>query len=206
MKNPWLDIPLTDLEGHMALPHVAQALLLSDVFASALKKFSPQSVAIIGCSGGNGFERISPLVTRRVVGVDINPDYIRETQRRFKDSLPGLELFAGDIQTDDFNFLPVDLVYAGLLFEYVEIDTVLPKIHSKLSPIGRLVTVVQLPSKTISEITPSPFAGIQKLSSVMHLVPPELLESKAIVHGFKQTEKHIEESMGGKQFMVQTFH
>jgi hypothetical protein len=40
----------------------------------------------------------------------------------------------------------------------------------------------------------------------MHLVPPELLESKAIVHGFKQTEKHVEESMGGKQFMVQTFH
>jgi len=39
MKNPWLDIPLADYEGHMALPNVGQAQLLSDVFASALSKY-----------------------------------------------------------------------------------------------------------------------------------------------------------------------
>jgi hypothetical protein len=36
MKNPWLDIPLADDEGHMALPYVAQAELLSDIIADAL--------------------------------------------------------------------------------------------------------------------------------------------------------------------------
>jgi ubiquinone/menaquinone biosynthesis C-methylase UbiE len=146
------------------------------------------------------------MVTRRVVGVDINPDYIRETQRRFKDSLPGLELFVGDIQTDDFDFSPVDLVFAGLLFEYVDIDIALTKIRPLLNPTGRLISVVQLPSNAIPEITPSPFTSNQTLSSVMHIVPPELLESKAFAYGFKQTGKHVEESMGGKQFIVQTFH
>jgi len=38
MRNPWLDIALADYEGHMALPNVGQAQILSDVFARALSK------------------------------------------------------------------------------------------------------------------------------------------------------------------------
>jgi len=53
----------------MAWPGVGQAQLLSDVFARAIEQFSPQSVAVPGCAGGNGFERIPPSVSR-VVGVD----------------------------------------------------------------------------------------------------------------------------------------
>lgn len=56
MKNPWLAIPLADYEGHMALPAVGQARMLADLFESLLREFLPQSVAIIGCAGGNGFE------------------------------------------------------------------------------------------------------------------------------------------------------
>ena len=117
MKNPWLDIPLADYEGHMALPHVAQACLLSDVFANALRDYSPESVVILGCAGGNGFDRISPEIMERVIGVDINPEYVREAQRRFGDRMPTLELIVGDIETDMFDFPPVDMVFAGLFFE-----------------------------------------------------------------------------------------
>ncbi|RPI77037.1 MAG: hypothetical protein EHM45_10650 [Desulfobacteraceae bacterium] len=60
MKNPWLEIPLCDYEGHRALPQVAQARLLADVFARALGRYSPESVAVLGCAGGSGFERIDP--------------------------------------------------------------------------------------------------------------------------------------------------
>jgi SAM-dependent methyltransferase len=112
MKNPWLDIPLADYEGHMALPHVAQACLLSDVFADALKNYSPESVAVLGCAGGNGFDRISPEITKRVIGVDINPEYIQEAQRRFGHRMPTLELIVGDVQADIFDFPPVDVVGA----------------------------------------------------------------------------------------------
>jgi hypothetical protein len=41
MKNPWLDIPLSDYEGHMALPEVAQAQLLADVFSAQLEINKP---------------------------------------------------------------------------------------------------------------------------------------------------------------------
>jgi hypothetical protein len=67
MRSPWLDIALADYEGHMGLPEVAQAELLADVFGALLVEHAPRSVAILGCAGGNGFGRISPAVTDRVV-------------------------------------------------------------------------------------------------------------------------------------------
>jgi S-adenosylmethionine:diacylglycerol 3-amino-3-carboxypropyl transferase len=81
MNNPWLNIPLTDYEGHMALQGIEQAQMLSDIFAEAIAKFQPQSIAIIGSAGGNGFERIPPTVSR-VVGVDLNPHFVAETKIR----------------------------------------------------------------------------------------------------------------------------
>ncbi len=189
----------------MALPYIAQAQLLSDVFADALNKFSPPSVAVLGCAGGNGFDRISPLMTKRVVGVDLNPAYLQEAHRRFKDRIPDLELIAGDIQTDIFDFLPVDLVFAGLLFEYVDVAAALARIWLMLSAGGKLVTVVQLPNRAIPEVTPSPFTSLRTLSAAIHLVPPENLERLATQQGYRQIDANLLESAGGKAFQVQTF-
>ena len=58
VSSPWLDIPLEDYEGHMALPEIAPARMLADELESAVRQHAPSSVAIIGCSGGNGFERL----------------------------------------------------------------------------------------------------------------------------------------------------
>lgn len=205
MKNPWLDIPLADYEGHMALPNVGQAQLLSDVFAGALGKYAPRSVAMLGCAGGNGFERISTKTTERVVGVDLNPHFIQQLRARFASRIPRLELFVGDVQTDEFAFAPVELVFAGLLFEYVDADAVLAKIRSMLCPGGTLLTVVQLPSATIAEITPSPFVCLGALSSVMRLVPPEALRQRAAAQGFGETEAQTVKAADSKEFRVQAF-
>ena len=132
MRNPWLDIPLADYEGHMASPNVGQAQFLSDVFAGALNKYEPRSVAVLGCAGGNGLDRVSNKVTERVVGVDLNPDYVLHARTRFAHRIPLLELFVGDVQKDEFGFVPVELVFAGLLFEYVDADAVLARIRSML--------------------------------------------------------------------------
>lgn len=204
MKNPWLDIPLADYEGHMALPNVGQAQLLSDVFANALSKYAPRSVAVLGCAGGNGLDRVSSKVTERVVGVDLNPDYVQQARTRFDHQIPLLELLVGDVQTDEFAFAPVELVFAGLLFEYVDAEAVLAKIRAMLCPGGTLLTVVQLPSTAIPEITPSQFASLSALSSVMRLVPPELLRQLAAAHGYCETEAQTV-AAGGKEFRVQAF-
>src|ERR1017187_10517833 len=205
MKNPWLDIPLADYEGHMALPNVGQAQLLSDVFAGALSKYAPRSVAVLGCAGGNGLDRISSKVTERVVGVDLNPDYVLHARTRFKHRLPLLELLVGDVQTAEFAFAPVEMVFAGLLLEYVDAEAVLARIRAMLCPGGTLLTVVQLPRTGIAEITPSPFASLGALAPLMRLVPPALLRQLAAAHGYRETEAQTVEAAGGKAFRVQAF-
>jgi hypothetical protein len=81
MKNPWLEIPLQEYEAHMALPNVGQAPLLAGLLAGTVYRYEPRSVAILGCSGGNGLERILDTQVQRIVGIDINPDYAERTRQ-----------------------------------------------------------------------------------------------------------------------------
>jgi hypothetical protein len=96
-------------------------------------------------------------------------------------------------------------VFAGLLFEYVDAEAVLAKIQEMLCLGGMLLTVVQLPSATISEISPSQFASLSALVSVMRFVPPKLLSQLAAAHGYHETEAQTLKAAGGKEFQVQAF-
>lgn len=203
MKSPWLDVPLEEYEGHMAWPSVGQAQLLGEALSLAIRQFSPQSVAVLGCAGGNGFERIPPSV--RVVGVDLNPQFIAQTGARFSGRFKKLELLTGDIQSDETSFVPVDLIFAGLLLEYVSVETVVARISSMLHPSGHLVTVLQLPNIEHSAVSCSPFSGVKPLGDVMQFVPPAHLQDAAEAHGFGQLESRTVASVAGKQFQVQVF-
>jgi SAM-dependent methyltransferase len=205
MKNPWLDIPLADYEAHMLLPKVGQAQLLSDIFASALDELAPQSVAVLGCAGGNGFDRIAPQKTERIVGVDVNPDYINQVRARFASRLPGLELIVSDIERDTFVMSPVDLVFAALVLEYMDVDVVIPKIHSMLRPGGLVITVVQLPSDAVPDITPTKYTKLNAVSSVMKLVAVDRLERVFSECGYQQIDSWRAEVLNGKCFQVQRF-
>ena len=205
MKNPWLDIPLADYEAHMLLPNVGQARLLSDIFAAALEELAPKSVAVLGCAGGNGFDRIATQVTERVVGVDINPEYINQARARFGSRLPRLELIVADIERDNFSISPVDLVFAALVLEYIDVDSVIPKIHSMLRPGGVAITVIQLFSDTLPEITPTEYTSLNAVSSVMKLVAADKLEQVFSVCGFNAIDSRRAAVAGGKGFQVQKF-
>ncbi len=189
----------------MVLPNVAQAALLGDLFAEMLEAYAPRSVAVLGCAGGNGLERISPDITKRVVGVDINPAYVGACGGRFWSRHPGLELYVGDLEKEDLGFAPVDLVYAGLVLEYVDVAAALKRIRPMLEPGGVFGTVVQLPSPGTAVVTPSPLAHVQALSRVMRLVSPKGLQELAARQGLEQTASRQVKSRAGKGFQVQTF-
>jgi len=71
MTNPWLHIPASDYEAHMSLPEVAQAQAINELFASVLQEYTPASLAVFGCTTGNGFEHIDSSKTRRIVATAI---------------------------------------------------------------------------------------------------------------------------------------
>src|SRR5512140_3078201 len=117
MPSPWLNIPLDDYEAHMRSAGVQQLDALSDLFADALTWCRPESVAILGIAGGNGLERIDAEITRRIVGLDVNPTYLEAVCRRFP-AARGLELHCVDLAEETPGQQPVQLVHAALVFEH----------------------------------------------------------------------------------------
>jgi hypothetical protein len=111
----------------------------------------------------------------------------------------------GDIQTGEVTFRPVELVFAGLVLEYVDPEAVLQRVRPLLVAGGVLATVIQLPHPESAAVTPSPFQSLQALAAVMRLVPPLRLTDLARRHGYREIESRAEESPGGKRFQVQTF-
>ncbi|MFZ5517058.1 MAG: class I SAM-dependent methyltransferase [Candidatus Zhuqueibacterota bacterium] len=205
MQNPWLKIPLSDYEAHMALPTVGQLELLAEAFAATLARRPSQSVALLGCAGGNGLDRIHPNSLKRVVGVDINPDYVSRVRERYGRIAPSLELFVGDLERDTFDFAPVDLVFAALIFEYVAAEPALDRIRAMLTMDGLLVVILQLPSSESGPVTASPYASLASLTPWMKLAPPEDFIRQAKESGFTLVGQETLQARGGKKFLMIEF-
>jgi hypothetical protein len=205
VHNPWLDIPLADYEGHMVLPHVAQASLLADLFGALLRELQPESVAVLGCAGGNGLDRIDPAATSRVVGVDINPHYVEAMRDRHQGRFARLEAICADVERRRCLYEPVALAWAALLFEYVDPFATINRIAPLVGPEGVLATVVQEPSDTVSFVTPSPYASLAALSSAHRHVAPARLAALAAGQGLYEMRRQRVSSAGGKGFVLQVF-
>ena len=168
----------------MALPGVAQAGYLADTLERLVREHAPRSVAIIGCAGGNGFERLFGFNLRRVVGVDINPSYLAEAERRYTGRFPNLELICSDITSQTCHFEPPDLIFAALVFEYIGVEAGLTSLRRLSRPGTLTATVLQRPHLDIGAVTPSPFSSLRKLDPVLRIVPPAQFHDSARQVGF----------------------
>jgi SAM-dependent methyltransferase len=205
MSNPWLDIPLDDYERHMSLPAVGQAQMIAEQLDRALDRWSPRSVAVVGCAGGNGLDRLMGRPIERVVAVDLNPQYIERARDRHAKRLPGLELVCADVQSESVAYGPVDFTYAALLFEYVDLQATLKTLKRNSRPGAVLTAVLQLAHSSMHSVSPSPYKSLGALAGVMTLVPPEELCEAAEGVGFTAAGSSILELSSGKKFWVQNF-
>ena len=205
MKNPWLRIPLEDYEGHMAMPAIGQATMLADQFDKLLRSYAPKSVAVIGCAGGNGFEKAVEALVSRVVGIDINPNYIADAKERYAPQIDGLQLYCANIEEALPDIDPVEMVYAALVFEYVHVPRALGNLRRLCSPNGILAVLLQLPKEETEAISPSPFESLRALNSIMQLVPPERLCIAAGALGFCLLSKDLIVIESAKQFCLLVF-
>ena len=204
-NNPWLDIPLADYEAHMALPTVGQSQLIADELAALVRRYSPTSVAVIGCAGGNGFDRLSDTSVTRVVGVDINPAYIEQARQRYAGRIPGLEIYVADLESEGALFEPVDLMYVALVFEYVDTAQAMHALLRHCKSGSVLAVLAQLPHEQMAHVSPSPYTSLQRLEPRMRLVVPEVLQEHARQAGFAQERSRTVAATGGKHFSVLEF-
>jgi SAM-dependent methyltransferase len=200
MRNPWLDIPLADYEAHMALPAIGQSLLIAEQLEILIRAHSPRSVAVIGCAGGNGFDRLIDTTVERVVGVDINPNYIEAVRRRYAGRISLLDLHIADIQSAAPLFEAVDLIYVALVLEYVDPPKTMSALWRHCKPGGVLALLSQLPHESMSHVTPSPYSSLRSLAPAMRLVAPEDTRELAKQAGFSPERSSPILSAGGKRF------
>jgi len=200
--NPWLTIPLHDYDAHMSLPAVGQAQMLAEELERLIRQLRPASLALIGCAGGNGLERIDVGGVGRILAVDVNPAYLQATAVRHAARLQTLELLCANVESEVLSFEPVDLLYAPLLFEYVDVAAALHTLSRNCLPGGRLVTILQLPSPSQPLVSPSPYRSLDALSSVMRLLPPEHFRDCAAAAGFVEQATRTITLPTGKQFWV----
>lgn len=122
MKNPWEEINLKEYEDYMSLESVQQLQTISDLMANQFYWHPAKTVMVLGVSGGNGLEHVSPQMIERVYGVDINASYLKACANRYPHLDGTLELICADL-TESRTTLPhVELVIADLLIEYVGLD------------------------------------------------------------------------------------
>ena len=205
MSNPWLTIPADEYVGHMSSPDVGQYQVLNRLLRDALGGVRPRSVLVLGCAMGNGFEHIDPAVTSRVVGVDINPGYLRRLVERFPHPAFALDVRCFDLAAYTFEPAAFDLVHAALVFEYVEWPLLLPRVVGTLRPRGVLSVVLQRPSQATPAVTPTRFTSVRSLESVFRFVEPDDLVADATALGLHLESRCTERLESGKAFEVLRF-
>ncbi len=200
MVNPWQKIKLEDYENHMSLPDIKQAQYLSNHLKEVVKMFNPNSLAIIGCAGGNGLEKMNHKTIEKIICVDINPVFLNKAIERYKKSFKNIEFICCDIASEEFKFKPVDLIYAGLVFEYVDYNLALNNVSRFIRPNGKLAAVLQMPNENIPEVSPSPYKSLEILSETFSFVQVDKFIDECKKYGFDLISENKTKLKSGKKF------
>ncbi len=170
--NPWSVVQAADYERHMGPEGVDQLGPLSSLFQEVVLAAQPDRLLLVGCATGNGLEHVDPSVTRRVVGVDVNLQYLGIARQRFFHLGPRLELYNSDILAFRSPPAAFDLVHAALVFEYLHPEVLVRRASEWLADKGTFSVVLQLPG---GEAPEAPSRALQLIAKAMRLVPPEEL-------------------------------
>jgi SAM-dependent methyltransferase len=200
--NPWTVVPAADYERHMGPDGVDQRAPLSALFQEAYLAAQPDRVLVLGCGTGDGLEHVDPSATARVVGVDVNLQYLGIARQRFFHLGPRLELYCADVTA--FKSAPesFDLVYAGLVFEYLHPEVLVRRIAEWVAPHGTCAAVLQLEGGAGPE---APSKAMRIIEKAMKLVAPDELIRLFAHYGLTLRRKQEVPLKHGKRFCAGTF-
>jgi SAM-dependent methyltransferase len=200
--NPWTVVPAAEYERHMGPEGLDVTAPLSAVFQEAYLAAQPDRVLVVGCGTGNGLEHVDPAVTQRVVGLDVNLQYLGIARQRFFHLGPKLELFCADAAAWKAPPGSFDLIHAGLIFEYVYPEVLVRKFAEWLGERGTCSVVLQLPGGTGPE---APGKALRIIEKAAHLVASEELVRLFETYELPLRRQHTIPVKGGRQLWAGTF-
>jgi len=203
--NPWLSIPASDYEGHMSSPLVMQLGFLNGLFEKLMKRHRPENLAVAGCTTGNGFEHIDFMITKRVVAIDINPEYLEIVRERYDRGGDMIETICADVNACGLEPGSMDLVHCALLFEYVDPAVTLATVTRWLKPSGLVSVVLQLEDEMHGKVTETTFTSLKRLETIMRLVDPREFGEITAGNGLRPEWKERVSLPNGKRFFVAVY-
>lgn len=205
MKNIWNDIVLDDYEKHMSMPEIGQAQLISNYLEEIINSYLPQTAAIIGCSGGNGLDRLMNCRIEKIICNDINPAFLKTAEERYKNKINGIEFYCADVASENFKISKADLIFGALIFEYVDYNKAINNIVKFLNEKGIFAVLIQLHNSLIPKISPSPYHSLKKLDKHFIYVDIEKFENQCMMQKMRLMNKKEIELISGKKFLKMIF-
>lgn len=200
--NPWVVVPAADYERHAGPDGLDQLAPLSAIFQEVYLATQPDRALVLGCATGNGLEHVDPAVTQRVVGVDVNLQYLGIARQRFFHLGPRLELYCTEAEKFRAQAGSFDLVHASLLLEYLHPEVLVRKIAEWLADDGTCSLVVQLPG---GDPTPAPTKTLQLIDKAARLVSPEELTRLLDHYGLARKRARTVPLAHGRSVWAATF-
>lgn len=150
-------------------------------------------------------EYINKDATRRVTAIDINPEYLEILRQRCEGCVPGLEIVEADLETCTLENQAYSLIFAGIVFEYLEPRILLPRIANWLRLGGVMVSILQLPAKHLKRVSETPYTSLKNLNSIMKLISPQEFKSRANDAGLQEIDAKTVTLESGKSFYIGTY-
>jgi SAM-dependent methyltransferase len=200
--NPWTIVPAAGYERHMGPEGVDQLAPLSALFQEAYLGAQPDRVLVVGSATGNGLEHVDPAVTRRIVALDVNLQYLGVCRQRFFHLGPRLELFCTSAAAWRAPPQSFDLIHAALVLEYLHPEPLVAQLAGWLAEQGTISVVLQLPGGE------APAPGMKALEIILkaqRLVAPEELTALFAAHHLKVRRARTVPLKFGKSFWCATF-
>lgn len=203
MGNPWEQIALSDYENHMKLDSVMQLQALSAMMEKQFYRYPVDTIMILGVAGGNGLEHIDSVRFRKVYGVDINREYLRECEVRYRELSDTLECICTDLTAENVELPHAELLIANLLIEYIGYES-FQRAVQQIVP--RYVSCIIQINTDEGFVSASPYLhAFDSLAEVHHQMQEDELENAMKAINYACIERLEHTLPNGKKFVQLDF-
>lgn len=126
-------------------------------------------------------------------------------KQRYQGRVSGLEIVNADLETYTGENRRYSLIFAALIFEYLNPKVLLSRIADWLGPCGVMVSVLQLPAQHSGKVSETQYTSLKALDSIMNLISPQEFINMAAGAGLKEKEAETVTLESGKPFYAGTY-
>lgn len=205
MDNPWEKIDLSIYETHMSSDDVFQLQTLNSITEEQIKDYVHANILILGIAGGNGLEHIDLSNIKRIVGIDINSQYLDTCKERYSHLTGILELVCCDLNNSDVLLPYSNIMICNLIIEYIGVNKFIELIRKNKDNVNVISCIIQKNNNNDFVSNSNLTYSLEPLTSIHHDIDADNLFNEFVKKGLKCIKKMFYPLPNGKEFIRMDF-